>query len=364
MPVPRFLTVLMAASDHGHVEVVRILLEAGADENLVDIDGFTALILASEQGALHPGRSGQDHIEARAFLMLDGPNALHMAPRAVFRGLVAAASAAFHLEGPGPMAATHLALSKLASISYEGDAAACVEFWRSDYEKREGSFHVLHSWLMGFPRHLPDLLGLLAGLASGGGALFVAELLQAPLNSLQLPYRLLRHLTDFEDQRPLRDFSRPPRGTRIVLRGSAYVEELALRLLALELPETWPKKAEYNTFWGSSECTKKVSSSLQDMARRTGVLALALLALAAFAGTAFVSAPAQAEHATAELQTKARLDRATEMAILGAVAGAAPEVAHAGNSGYALLQLGWAVFIISLGPAVLFWVYFNKPELL
>mmetsp|Transcript_35729 Transcript_35729/g.49874 ORF Transcript_35729/g.49874 Transcript_35729/m.49874 type:complete len:101 (-) Transcript_35729:96-398(-) len=100
------------------------------------------------------------------------------------------------------------------------------------------------------------------------------------------------------------------------------------------------------------------------MARRTGVLALALLALAAFAGTAFVSAPAQAEHATAELQTKARLDRATEMAILGAVAGAAPEVAHAGNSGYALLQLGWAVFIISLGPAVLFWVYFNKPELL
>eukprot|EP00439_Symbiodinium_sp_Y106_P019143 s399_g2.t1 len=101
-----------------------------------------------------------------------------------------------------------------------------------------------------------------------------------------------------------------------------------------------------------------------DPAGRTGVLALALLALAAFAGTAFVSAPAQAEHATAELQTKARLDRATEMAILGAVAGAAPEVAHAGNSGYALLQLGWAVFIISLGPAVLFWVYFNKPELL
>ncbi|OLQ03398.1 hypothetical protein AK812_SmicGene13642 [Symbiodinium microadriaticum] len=103
-----------------------------------------------------------------------------------------------------------------ASISYEGDAAACVDFWRSDYEKREGSFHVLHSWLMAFPRHLPDLLGLLAGLASGGGALFVAELLQAPLNSLQLPYRLLRHLTDFE----------------------AYVEELALRLMALELPET------------------------------------------------------------------------------------------------------------------------------
>eukprot|EP00434_Breviolum_minutum_P010395 symbB.v1.2.009169.t1/scaffold579.1/size184598/3 len=51
-------------------------------------------------------------------------------------------------------------------------------------------------------------------------------------------------------------------------------------------------------------------------------------------------------------------------AMLGAVVAAAPTVALAGNSGYALLQLGWAVFIISLGPAVLFWVYFNKPELL
>ena len=73
------------------------------------------------------------------------------------------------------------------------------------------------------------------------------------------------------------------------------------------------------------------------------------------------------------------------------VAEAVPQVALAGNSGYALLQLGWvqdlgfrlerclqsqvvfnrvhhahhirsqAVFIISLGPAVLFWIYFNKP---
>lgn len=39
-------------------------------------------------------------------------------------------------------------------------------------------------------------------------------------------------------------------------------------------------------------------------------------------------------------------------AMLGAVVAAAPTVALAGNSGYALLQLGWAVFIISLGPAV------------
>jgi len=37
---------------------------------------------------------------------------------------------------------------------------------------------------------------------------------------------------------------------------------------------------------------------------------------------------------------------------------------HAAAQGYGLLQLGWAVFVISLGPAVLFWIYFNKPELL
>ena len=42
-------------------------------------------------------------------------------------------------------------------------------------------------------------------------------------------------------------------------------------------------------------------------------------------------------------------------AALAAAVAAVPEAAYAGNSGYALLQLGWAIFIISLGPAVLFW---------
>ena len=41
-----------------------------------------------------------------------------------------------------------------------------------------------------------------------------------------------------------------------------------------------------------------------------------------------------------------------------------PQEAFAANQGYAVLQLGWATFTIGLGPAVLFWIYLNRPELL
>mmetsp|Transcript_66436 Transcript_66436/g.158521 ORF Transcript_66436/g.158521 Transcript_66436/m.158521 type:complete len:98 (-) Transcript_66436:97-390(-) len=92
--------------------------------------------------------------------------------------------------------------------------------------------------------------------------------------------------------------------------------------------------------------------------RSTRLLALAVLAALAMAACAFV--PGAAPRA---VEPETGLSRA-ETAMLGAALAAVPEVAHAGNSGYALLQLGWAIFIISLGPAVLFWVYFNKPELL
>ncbi|CAK0841797.1 unnamed protein product [Prorocentrum cordatum] len=71
-------------------------------------------------------------------------------------------------------------------------------------------------------------------------------------------------------------------------------------------------------------------------------VALCLATLWAFS-PAFVSGPARAPTAA-----EPQLDQA----------------AHAANQGYAVLQLGWAVFIIGLGPAVLFWIYFNKPELL
>mmetsp|Transcript_2313 Transcript_2313/g.4198 ORF Transcript_2313/g.4198 Transcript_2313/m.4198 type:complete len:97 (+) Transcript_2313:74-364(+) len=86
--------------------------------------------------------------------------------------------------------------------------------------------------------------------------------------------------------------------------------------------------------------------------------AICVCLLVAFAGMAFVP-PAE----PASSLRGARMEGA-EAAMLGAVVAAAPQAAYAGAAGYGLLQLGWAVFVISLGPAVLFWIYFNKPELL
>ena len=95
------------------------------------------------------------------------------------------------------------------------------------------------------------------------------------------------------------------------------------------------------------------------MARRSSMLLVAVcLALFGLAAMSFVSA------APEPARTETHKDRVAQAAAISAAVLTVPEIAHAGNSGYALLQLGWAIFIISLGPAVLFWIYFNKPELL
>ena len=46
------MTALMLAADNGHLEVARLLLEAGADKNCCDDDGMTALLLAADKGHL------------------------------------------------------------------------------------------------------------------------------------------------------------------------------------------------------------------------------------------------------------------------------------------------------------------------
>eukprot|EP00933_Yihiella_yeosuensis_P028995 TRINITY_DN22735_c5_g1_i1.p1 TRINITY_DN22735_c5_g1~~TRINITY_DN22735_c5_g1_i1.p1 ORF type:complete len:104 (-),score=30.79 TRINITY_DN22735_c5_g1_i1:181-492(-) len=103
------------------------------------------------------------------------------------------------------------------------------------------------------------------------------------------------------------------------------------------------------------------------MARRSAstllAAALCLVALMALANVAFVPAAQSQKSAAALRGSEPHFDQAAQAAVLGAVL-TAPQAAHAASQGYALLQLGWAVFIISLGPAVLFWIYFNKPELL
>merc|ERR1719188_890504 len=89
------------------------------------------------------------------------------------------------------------------------------------------------------------------------------------------------------------------------------------------------------------------------------VAIVALWALAGLVAPSFVAPP----RSVAAPEVSSRVDPAAAGAVLTAVL-AMPEAAHAGQQGYALLQLGWAIFPIGLGPAVLFWIYFNKPEIL
>eukprot|EP00929_Paragymnodinium_shiwhaense_P042048 TRINITY_DN2182_c1_g6_i3.p3 TRINITY_DN2182_c1_g6~~TRINITY_DN2182_c1_g6_i3.p3 ORF type:complete len:105 (+),score=30.06 TRINITY_DN2182_c1_g6_i3:88-402(+) len=101
--------------------------------------------------------------------------------------------------------------------------------------------------------------------------------------------------------------------------------------------------------------------------RRSSIALTAAVLLVAFWGlsTAFVPSPGKEAVPQQALRgADVAFPAAGQAAALGAALGALPDAAHAANQGYALLQLGWAVFIISLGPAVLFYIYFNKPELL
>mmetsp|Transcript_19581 Transcript_19581/g.45534 ORF Transcript_19581/g.45534 Transcript_19581/m.45534 type:complete len:99 (-) Transcript_19581:102-398(-) len=98
------------------------------------------------------------------------------------------------------------------------------------------------------------------------------------------------------------------------------------------------------------------------MARRgSSILAVAVcvLGLWALAGvsSSFVQAPAQSLRGAPTQELAAA-------GVLGAAVATIPQAAHAATAGYAVLQVGWALFFIALGPAFLLWVYFNKPELL
>ena len=55
------MTALMVASEKGHVDVVRALVELGADVAQAKPDGMTALMLASEKGHEAVAQFLRDH---------------------------------------------------------------------------------------------------------------------------------------------------------------------------------------------------------------------------------------------------------------------------------------------------------------
>ncbi|CAK0798231.1 unnamed protein product [Prorocentrum cordatum] len=167
----------------------------------------------------------------RGFLLRDAPNRQHGAARSAFHGLLAAAAEGFRLEGP--LCGVHAAMSTLMSAVFEGQVEASEYFWTSDYASQKRCFQVLHGWLAGFPMHLPELLGLLAGLASSVHAL---AFVQAPLDTILLPYSVVQHVADLAPDSGPGATGEAPAPTRVLLREAVYTEEVALRAHGLLLP--------------------------------------------------------------------------------------------------------------------------------
>nr|CAH7740108.1 unnamed protein product [Callosobruchus chinensis] len=76
-------TALMLAVSHGHLDMVKMLLEAGADINIQDEDGSTALMCAAEHGHIEIVKHFLSHPECDSTLIdVDGSTALKIAMEA------------------------------------------------------------------------------------------------------------------------------------------------------------------------------------------------------------------------------------------------------------------------------------------
>merc|ERR1712129_68916 len=101
------------------------------------------------------------------------------------------------------------------------------------------------------------------------------------------------------------------------------------------------------------------------MARRcSSTLAVAALCIVVTWGLASLVAPVFVAPPSNLEKPQLVVSQPERLVALATVAASLPEAAHAADNGYALQQLFSAIFVIGLGPAVLFWIYFNKPELL
>eukprot|EP00439_Symbiodinium_sp_Y106_P073987 s114_g14.t1 len=110
------MTALMLASRRGHLEVARLLLDAGADKDCCDLNGMTALMLASRRGHLEISR-----------LPLDAGAAKHCGDRAGMTVLMLASTSG-HLEiarrlleaGADKDCCDHGGMTALMLASYRG----------------------------------------------------------------------------------------------------------------------------------------------------------------------------------------------------------------------------------------------------
>ncbi|CAK0873250.1 unnamed protein product [Prorocentrum cordatum] len=188
--------------------------------------GFERIVSSSLLRSSRLAEDAARDIVERGFLLKDAPNRQHGAARSALHGLLAAAAAGFRLEGP--LSGFQAAMSTLMGAAFEEQAEASAHFWTSDYASHRRCFFVLHGWLAAFPMHLPELLGLLAGLA---GPVHALDFVQAPLDTVVLPYSIIQNSADLAVD------SEPGAATQVTLREPAYTEELALRAYGLLLPE-------------------------------------------------------------------------------------------------------------------------------
>ncbi|CAE7876403.1 ANKRD50 [Symbiodinium sp. KB8] len=113
---------VVIAAAGGHVEVLRLLLEAGADKNLADNDGSTALMMAAAQGHATVLRLLLEAGADKNLADNDGSTALMMAARGGHADVMRLLLEAFADANLANNQGTTALMGRCVNVSYEGRA--------------------------------------------------------------------------------------------------------------------------------------------------------------------------------------------------------------------------------------------------